>query len=181
MPRTKVDACLSRQKNNLAPLGKGLAFRLTQHIVSDGAAVASCVVWESEHIEITADQALRAADERGAGGQRPGDEAADFLRSALGSGPMPVSQLKDDAAGIGLAWRTIRRAKERLGVRATKTGMDAGWVWELSKVATAPEDGHRSKEDTFAADGHLRTTNDEWPDLPACLDRRSLHKPRNAR
>jgi putative DNA primase/helicase len=165
-------------KNNLAPLGKGLAFRLVQHIVDD-ATVASCVVWESQHIEITADQALRAADERGAGGQHPCDEAADFLRSALGNGPMPVSELKDEATGVGLAWRTIRRAKERLGVRAIKTGMDAGWVWELPKVATAPEDGHRSKEDTFAADGHLRATDDGWPDLPACLDRRGQHKPGN--
>src|SRR5262249_45468722 len=53
-------------KNNLAPLGKGLAFRIEQRIVSDGI-VASSVVWESSPIDITADAALKAADARVSG------------------------------------------------------------------------------------------------------------------
>jgi putative DNA primase/helicase len=54
-------------KNNLAPLGKGLAFRLEQRLVADGI-VGSSVAWETETVTITADQALQATDDRSGGG-----------------------------------------------------------------------------------------------------------------
>jgi putative DNA primase/helicase len=74
-------------KNNLALLGKGLAFRLEQRMVGEPGQeiVASSVIWEAEPVSITADQALHAADERGGGGG-PGAEAEEFLRDALASG-----------------------------------------------------------------------------------------------
>jgi putative DNA primase/helicase len=46
-------------KNNLAPLGKGLAFRVEQQIVGDPGEgiLGSSLVWENEPVNITADQA----------------------------------------------------------------------------------------------------------------------------
>src|SRR5215831_8298704 len=44
-------------KNNLAPLGKGLAFRLEQRIVAEPGIVASFVIWDAAPVTITADQA----------------------------------------------------------------------------------------------------------------------------
>src|SRR5258708_23714894 len=46
-------------KNNLAAPQKGLAFRLEQHIVAEGV-IGSTVVFESEHVAVTADEALAA-------------------------------------------------------------------------------------------------------------------------
>ncbi len=60
----------------------------------------------------------------------------DFLREVLGAGPVPSGKIEDEARKAGLAWRTVRRAKDQLGVRVRKTGVDGGWVWSL------PEDGH---------------------------------------
>jgi putative DNA primase/helicase len=89
-------------KNNLAPLGKGLAFRLEQRLVADGI-VGSAVAWETEAVTITADQALQAADDRGGGGGA-GADAEEFLREALASGAVAVIDLKANAKQAGLSW-----------------------------------------------------------------------------
>jgi len=64
------------------------------------------------------------------------DEAADFLCSELGDGPRPASDVVKAARGAGIAEKTLRRAKDRLGVKSEKGGFGAGWSWRL------PEDGH---------------------------------------
>jgi hypothetical protein len=120
-------------KNNLAALGKGLAFRLEQRLVADGI-VGSSVVWETETVTITADQALQAADDRDGGGGA-GADAEEFLREALAGGAVAVIDLKADAKEAGLSWATIRRAKERLGIVAEREshGRDGGgrWTWAM--------------------------------------------------
>jgi putative DNA primase/helicase len=132
-PENDTRKLLLPVKNNLAPLGKGLAFRLQQHLVRPGI-VASSVAWDRNHVETTVDEALRATDERG-DGKRPRDEATEFLRDALSGGAVPVVKLKDAAANAGLSWATVRRAKECLGVIVRKVGMDEGWVWEIGEGA----------------------------------------------
>jgi len=116
-------------KNNLSPLGNGLAFCIKQHIVGEPGIVTSSVQWESEHVSITADAALQAADDGGT--RRPRDEATDFLRELLAKGPVSVMQIKDQAAAAGISWATVRRAKKRLGVIAQKSDMAGCWSWAL--------------------------------------------------
>jgi len=48
---------------------------------------------------------------------------------------VPTDTVKDEARNAGLAWRTVRRAKDRLGIAAKKSGA-VEWVW------TMPQDGH---------------------------------------
>lgn len=56
-------------KNNLAPPGKGLAFRLEQRFVGEPSEgiVASLVVWGSGPVNMSADEDLQAADAQGGG------------------------------------------------------------------------------------------------------------------
>jgi putative DNA primase/helicase len=134
-------------KNNLAPLGKGLAYRLEQRLVGDPGKgiVASSVVWEGEPVMIAVDQALQAADAQDSGKGSAGAEAEELLRDALATGSAAVKDIQAQAKEAGLSWGTVRRAKERVGVEAQREsdGFAGGgrWLWKLSdshKVLTSP-------------------------------------------
>jgi putative DNA primase/helicase len=113
-------------KNNLAPLGKGLAFRPEQRLVADGI-VGSSVVWGAEPVTITADRALQATDGAREGAASPRTEAEEYLRDKLSAGRVPVEDVNEHASALGIAPRTLARARKALGVRAVKDGFGGGW------------------------------------------------------
>ena len=152
-------------KNNMAPKPQGLAYRLLQTIVCDNI-VASYVAWDSAPVRMSADEALGATEDRGSRDAR--EEAEAFLRERLANGPVPQKNVKADAEGAGLAWATVRRAKDRLGIKPEKAGMDGGWLWKLSdhigedehhaapKVLKSAEDAQPREVSTFGENEHLR-------------------------
>src|SRR5262249_12931229 len=167
-------------KNNLAPLGKGLAFRLEQRLVDDPAkaVVASSVVWETEPVTITADQALQAADDQGTGkggGKGAEADAEDFLRVVLAAGPVAVQAIETEAKEAGHSWATVRRAKDKLGVVAVRVAQsrdDDGrldghghWQWSLTsappdrdrRCSTPTEDAHLQNMSAFGENEHVRS------------------------
>lgn len=143
-PEDKDRRLLLPVKNNLAPLGKGFAFRLEQRIIGglDMGIVASCVRWEHEHVNLSADEALWATDGNDTGNLSPGAEAESFLRTVLAHEPMPAKDIKAEAEAAGISWRTINRAKARLGIQSGKTDMAGPWVWTLPKNANDAEECH---------------------------------------
>ena len=68
-------------------------------------------------------------------------DAKEWLRSQLAAAAAPQEQLKAAAENAGFGWRTVRRAKEALGVKAHKIGFGGSWYWEL------PEGGHEGGKD----------------------------------
>jgi putative DNA primase/helicase len=137
-PENKARRLLLPGKNNLAPEGNGLAFA----IVGDPGAVA----WERDPVEMSADDALALENGNSGNGHKPGpdpeaqNQAADWLARELADfEEHPVRELKDAAKEAGLAWRTVQKASQRLGVKVHRATFGGGCVWRLLKPkASAP-------------------------------------------
>src|SRR5262249_32947535 len=86
-------------KNNLAAPQRGLASRFEHHMVVDGVT-GSTVAFESEHVAVTADEALAA--DRVVETRTAKEEVAGFLTSFLAEGPQLVAKVEQEARAAGL-------------------------------------------------------------------------------
>ena len=118
-------------KNNLAAVPQGLAFRLEQCLLDDGI-VASRILWDSEPVTITANEAL-AAEAAGTESRTAKADAIDFLKAALADGPMAVAEINRMAREHGLTAKVIRSAREALRVKIERDGFGPGSksLWSL--------------------------------------------------
>ncbi len=126
-PEDKDRRLLLHVKNNLAPPPPGLAFRLRQTILAEHV-MASYVEWERAPVALTANEALAFEADTSV------SDAENFLRDLLTIGPVSVKQIQAESEGAGLSWRTVRRAKERLGIAVKRVGglaRDGRWEWHL--------------------------------------------------
>jgi putative DNA primase/helicase len=127
----------TRIKGNLGPDPGGLAYEIEPYRVSaenepDGIGT-SRVKWCQGAIMKTADQLYAAqADLGGKNRKTPErDSAEEFLRELLAEGMRPAEEIMDEAKAAGFAPATIRRARETIGIKPRKPGLQAGWIWEL--------------------------------------------------
>jgi putative DNA primase/helicase len=139
-------------KNNIAPKPQGLAYRLIQTIISETgqSIVASYIVWDSDPVSVSADEAMRAAD---GGDHSAAAEAEEFLRDKLSQGAVSAKEGKEDAQAFGIAPRTLMRARKKLGVIAEKGGLKEGWTWRLP-----PEGCQVTPKSAIKNNGTLRPT-----------------------
>ena len=65
-------------------------------------------------------------------------EAAEWLREVLRDEDIGQKELKKQAERCGISWATVRRAKEKIGARSTKSGFGKGanWVWTIDAQET---------------------------------------------
>lgn len=116
---------LAPTKANLAEEPPALAFHL------ETVDSVARIVWDGE----TGQNARDLLDTPSSEARTKQEEATHVLREELKDGPQPVEQLKRLADQLGISFKTFRRAKDRMGVRAEKSGYDGGWKWRL------PQDG----------------------------------------
>jgi putative DNA primase/helicase len=137
-------------KTNLGKPRNGLAYRIADVALPGpdyGSAIwAPYVKWEDAPVTISADQAI-AAMASGPEGRNAIEEAKQFLLDVLSEGQEGQKEIKRQAEEAGFHWRTVRRAKDLLGVEAIREGgigEKGRWVWRLTKkpkVSTS-EFGH---------------------------------------
>ncbi|HKH19377.1 MAG TPA: AAA family ATPase, partial [Gammaproteobacteria bacterium] len=138
-------------KNNLGPDTGGLAYSITTTSES-----VPHLLWDSELVTITADEALSATADDAHPEQ---DAAIDWLRDVLAEGPKATKDIESMAKDAGFAWATIRRAKDKLRIKPTKTRFDGGWAWALplKMLAKMREGAHPTIGE------HLRGENEQKP------------------
>ena len=140
-------------KTNLGKPRDGLAYRIADTALPGpdyGSVIwAPYVKWEDAPVTISADQAM-AALAGGPEGRSAIEEAKQFLLDVLSEGQESQKEIKRQAQRRQvLHWRTVRRAKELLGVEAIREGgigESGRWIWRLTKkpkVSTS-EFGHLS-------------------------------------
>jgi putative DNA primase/helicase len=150
-----------RAKSNIGPDGGGHEYDLQQVEVPGRAGLfASGVLW-GDPIDGTARELLAEVETEADSEHGTSEEAAGFLRNLLNAGPAPATEIKRDADGAGHSWRTVQRAKKKLGVIAQKDGLRGGWSWRLPvgeapKDAKYPEDCHTERVAPFDKVGALR-------------------------
>jgi hypothetical protein len=126
---------LVKAKNNLAPRNqKALAYDFgTRNVGSDPETKeeiwAPYVLWHPHPVDVTATEAMRAANESKSPAAR--DDAKNFLENFLADGPKLKTEIEEAADANCISERTLRRAKSDLGIVAEKTGLKEGWIWRL--------------------------------------------------
>ncbi|MBK9019626.1 MAG: AAA family ATPase [Sulfuritalea sp.] len=120
-------------KNNIGKDTSGLAYRIAE---TNGVPH---VVWEGEAVDIDVDDALNHGGQIDYEASARG-EAEDWLRDQLSAGPLSAKEITSAAREVGIARRTLDRAKTVLGIRSKKVGgkgnKDGKWIWELPESET---------------------------------------------
>lgn len=122
-----------RSKSNIGQDDGGFHYQLRQLDLENFPGISASYVEWGEKVDGSARDVLSEAEatpERNGSSAR---DAATFLLALLNDGPLPSDDIKDQAAGAGLSWATVRRAQTRLGVVSRREGYGSAgrWFWSL--------------------------------------------------
>jgi hypothetical protein len=76
------------------------------------------------------------------------EQAEDFLRAELADEAVPTRELQRLTKAEGISWATVRRAKDRLPIKARKEPgrFDGKWFWELAQKPDEEPDEEPAQE-----------------------------------
>jgi len=174
-PQDEDRRVLASTKNNLAVQPKSLMFTL-----EEAEAGAVRVVWLGD-TDVSAKDLLATPQDQDHADAR--SEAVQFLSDVLVNGPVPSTEVIEEAKDAGISEKTLRRAKEIMGVVSYREGelgrRGAGrWLWKLpiaGLVMREDEVGQGVVQDGHAgqvvAEGHLN------PQVGAAMRESGVIKP----
>jgi len=119
---------LARGKSNIGPDDGGFEYAIAQVEALPGIQ-ASRIAWGTP-VEGSARELLTDS-ETDSEADNAQAAATSFLLEVLKGDTVPVKSIEAEAEEAGLAWRTIRRASDALGVRKRR-GAENRWYWSLA-------------------------------------------------
>lgn len=125
-----------RAKSNIGIAGDGFEYSIQERDVPAHTHLkASAIVWgaavSGSARDLLTDESEVHGNDRGAL-----RDAIEWLNLFLAAGEKPCNEVKAKARECGIAWRTIERAKKKLGVKSHASGAnghDGKWSWVLPK------------------------------------------------
>lgn len=126
---------LAHAKCNVGPLMSSMGCRIEPTAVpAEGDVFDVSRIRYSGPIEVDAEDLLAAVD-RSTPSAR--EEAVDFIRQELSTGPVAAKTMIARARELGISEKTLKLAKKALGVRSEKghESKQAGWTWSLPEEA----------------------------------------------
>jgi hypothetical protein len=129
-PEDQERRVLAVVKTNLSRKPTSLTFRLRETV--EGVPF---VEWLGVSDAVADDLVQSPADDRAPGARQ---DAKSFLERLLSNGPVLTTMIEAAAEEAGMAWRTVQRGKDDLGILAEKTGFDGGWSWRLPAAPQEP-------------------------------------------
>jgi len=156
---------IARAKSNLGPDGGGYRYELQQHALPNHPGIqASTLLW-GDVIEGNARDILAQAEaSEDIDTKSQTDEAKDWLCDLLRDGPVKANDAIKKGRAAGLSEKSLRAARERLGVKPRKQAYSGGWMWSLP-LAQRSQDAQGAQPlslgtlGTFEGAGHLRKPN----------------------
>lgn len=144
-PGSGPERLLVRAKSNLGPNGNGYGYAVEHgHLVPGYPDIeTSRVLWGSP-VEGTARELLSEAEEAEAPAPAR-TAAAEWLGELLAGGPVESAEIRKAARDAGFTWGTVRNAKDMLGIKAKKSAMQGGWVWQVEETAPLSEECEGAK------------------------------------
>jgi hypothetical protein len=109
---------VAHTKRNLTPPGRSLSY-----IINEGK-----FEWTGE-VDLTAEDLCREPENSETRSAR--EEAEEFLKEVLKDGPVPQTEVAQQAEEQGISKRTLDRAKKSLRIKSKRT--EGRWVWSLSR------------------------------------------------
>jgi putative DNA primase/helicase len=149
-------------KSNLSTPPAALAYRLA----------SGRLVWEADPV---ADADVDALLTGPAVGRHERRDVEAWLSDLLADGPMRTRMVQVAAREAGLVWRTVERAKHRLGIEAARIGgvaADGQWWWRLAPGKTDSPSAETDTDLELSALEPAPTRSRDKPDAPPKTDTR---------
>lgn len=149
---------LARAKSNIGPDEGGFEYCLEQVQVCDGIS-ASRIAW----VQAVEGSARELLTDPGAVAEERVTSRSDLpmlLWSELRSGPTKSKTVEEELVSQGYTPKQVRTAREKMGIKAQKSGADGSWYWAL------PYDFQPKKEWLQAVEyvqGALKDAQDAHP------------------
>lgn len=121
---------LIKVKANLAENRGGIGYAVEPYVVESDIETTR-IVWK----DVVDEEAEAIISEMNTAGKNftgsAIQSACEFLSETLQNGPRLATEIEQLSEGAGISRATLKRAKKQIDITAKKTGMDAGWIWQL--------------------------------------------------